>query len=326
VGNREEASGVLTVMQIVLLLLAIAGVASPGWTKPSYLPTIQARWEASDLVCIGNASVPRRTGVVEVIDGANRDQLSADVELERCLKGTAPSSSHIVLLGDSIASAKDQSGVIGFAYAGAPTGFVHDGRNLLFLRKGSAPDEFLVTVPIYQTEVPLADLAPAYPPETSAHFVKAILIRELESAILQTTQSDPGTYPDPTLGEDGLLPDTAYVNLLLEYLGKSEGVAELSRFSETAPTSASRDIAVMLFDRGQCKYEPQVISVLLDQSIPPWKRGNAAVALGWYGSQAALDPLKWVVSQPATTEDQKQLRSEAQSSVRSLKQRLKLEK
>jgi hypothetical protein len=312
-------------MQIGLLLVAIAGVANPGTSTLSYLPTIQARWEASDLVCIGNASLPQRTGVVQVIDGANRDQLSADVELERCLKGTAPGSSHIVLLGDSIASARDQSGVIGFAYAGPPIGFVHHGRNLLFLRKGSAPDEFRVTVPIYQTEIPLADLAPTYPPEMSAHFVKAILIRELESAIVQTTQSDPGTYPDPTLGEDGLLPDTAYVNLLLEYLNKSEGVAELSRFSETAPASASRDIAVMLLDRGQSQYEPQVIAVLLDQSVPPWKRENAAIALGWYGSQAALDLLEWVVSQPATTEDRKQLRSEAQSSVRSLKQRLKLE-
>jgi hypothetical protein len=321
VGNRNDASGVLTVMQIGLLLLTIAGVASLRTSTSSYLPTIQARWEASDLVCIGNASPPRRTGVVQVIDGANRDQLSADVELERCLKGTTPSSRHIVLLGDSIASARDQSGVIGFAYAGPPPGFVHDGRNLLFLRKSSAPDEFLVTVPIFQTAIPLADVAPTYPPASSPEFVKVVLTRELESAMLQTTENDQGMN---SVSGEALLSDIEYINLLLDYLGKSDGATELSRFSETVPTSIGQDIAVMLLDRGHRENEAAVISILLNPSVPYWKRGNAAMALGMHGSQAALDPLQWVLSEPATTDQQKQLRSEVQSSLRSLERRLSL--
>lgn len=308
-------------MQIGALFLTLLSLAPPGGSTVSYLPTIQARWNASDLVCIGDSSAPHRTGVVQVIDGAKRDQLSAYVELETCLKGAKPQSSEIRVLGDYFTSVNGQNG---FGYAGPPTGFVHEGRDLLFLRRSSSPDEFLVTVPIYQTTIPLANTAPNYPPTTSSGYAKVVLTRELESAMLQTAENDQGVNPSPGFG-DGLLSDIEYINLLLDYLGKSDGTTELSRLYGTAPSPICQDIAVMLFDRGQQEYESAVISFLLEQSLPAWRRWNAALALGRHGSRAALDPLRLVVSEAAQTEQQKQLRSYAQSSFELLQRRLKLD-
>ena len=160
------------------------------------LPGIRARWEASDLVCIGEADSPQRAGVAQFIDGANRDQLSANVELERCFKGEKPSSTDIRVLGNYVAAAKPGDyGVISFAYNGPPWGFVHNGRNLLFLRKTSVPDDFAVTVPVYETAIPLADVPPAYPSRTSSTYMKTVLTRELENAMLQSEGYRPRQRP-----------------------------------------------------------------------------------------------------------------------------------
>lgn len=300
------------------LLLVVSTVAASGAREASYLPGIQARWNASDLVCIGDANSPVRTGVVHLIDGANRDQLSADVVLETCLKGQVPNSSEIRVLGDYVAAVTENAR--GFAYSGPPLGFVHKGQNLLFLRKGPAQDEFAVTVPIYQTAIPLADVRPDYPTATSPGFVKAVITTELEHAMLQSEDSVRGTV-NQGFG-DPLLSDIGYINYVLGYLGLSDGAAELSRFSGSAPVAIQRDIAVMLFFRDHTEYEPTVISLLLDESASAWKRANAARALGRHGDSAALEPLESVVSQPAGTERLKSLHDDAESSLESLRHRL----
>jgi len=294
----------------------------------SSLPTIQARWDASDLVCIGEADSPQRTGRAEFIDGANRDQLSANVALERCFKGEKPDSPDVRVLGNYVAAAKPgDRGVISFAYSGPPLGFVHNGRNLLFLLRTSVPDEFAVTVPIYETAIPLADVPPTYPSPTSAMFVKVVLTRELESAILQSEEA--GRDLDSKGFTNPLLSDYRYIDYLFDYLGHVDGAVEMSRFLETVPIAIQRDIAIKLIDIedkpagfDQSGYESLVIALALDESAPPWKRGNAALALGRHGSQAALAPLLQLASEPARTEELKMLHNEAVSSLSSLKARV----
>jgi hypothetical protein len=303
-----------------LLFVLVLGVGASSGENSSYLPTIQERWNASDLVCIGKAESPLRTGVTQFINGADRDQLSANVELERCFKGQAPISSEILVVGNYVAAAKKAESLIGFVYSGPPVGFVHQGRNLLFLRKGAAPDEFAVTVPIYQTAIPLAEVPPEYPSSTSPGFTKAVLIRELESAMLEaediSRENINRGFGDP------LCSDIEYINYLMDYLGTSDGIAELSRLSQTAPLAIQQDVAVKLLDYDPSKYEPSVISLLLDHSAPAWKRGNAALALGRNGTGAALDPLQRVVLEPAGKEQLKMLRNEAESSLASLRRRV----
>jgi hypothetical protein len=190
----------------------------------------------------------------------------------------------------------------------------------MFLRKTSVPDEFVVTVPLYETAIPLADVPPAYPSATSPAFTKIVLTRELESAMLQSedTESDPDLKPFA----DPLLSDYRYIDYLLDYLETPDGLAELSRFSEIAPLAVQRDIAVKLLDHDERRNESSVISLLLDETAPAWKRGNAALALGRKGTPAALDPLRKVVREPAVTEQREMLRNEAASSLQSLESRM----
>ena len=66
----------------------------------------------------------QRTGATRVIDGNGRDQLSSEVTLETCFKGTRPASSLIRVLGYSVYASKDVRDSVGVAYAGPPPGFV----------------------------------------------------------------------------------------------------------------------------------------------------------------------------------------------------------
>ena len=304
-----------------LIFVLLLGVGASGGKDESYLPTIQARWNASDLVCIGDADSPIRTGITQFINGANRNQLSANVELERCLRGQAPSSSHIYVTGNYIAAAKEgEQGVIGFVYSGPPLGFIHKGRNLLFLLKGPVPDEFAVTVPIYRTAIPLADIRPEYSSPTSHGFTKTVLIRELENAMLEA--EDTGRRSTDQGFGDPLCSDIVYINYLLDYLGTSDGIQELSHLSNRAPLAIQQDISVTLLDHDRAEYESTVISLLLDESAPAWKRENAAEALGTHGTRAALNPLQRVVSEPAGPEQLKMLHNETESSLKSLEHRV----
>ena len=308
-------------MWATFLLLAALGLVASGSENSSYLPTIQARWDASDLVCIGKASAPLLTGASRMIDGRNRDQLSASVVLERCFKGEKPSSSDIRVLGNYVAAAKPgDHGVISFAYSGPPLGFLHTGRNLLFLRGTSVPDDFVVTVPIYETALPLADVPPAYPSTTSPIFVKTVVTRELENALIKC--EDNGHRMDLRGFGQPLLSDYTYIDYLLDYLGTPDGISELSHLSEIAPVATQRDIAVKLLDLDQSAYESAVISLLLDETAPAWKRGNAALVLGRRGTHAASDPLWRVIAEPTGTEQLKMLHDEAASSLESLNHRV----
>lgn len=307
-------------MSLTSLLVPTLFLVASGSQKPSYIASIQGRWDASDLVCIGEADSPERTGVAQFINGANRDQLSANVALERCFKGEKPGSPDIRVLGNYVAAANHgDGGVISFAYSGPPTGFVHNGRNLLFLRRTSIPDEFVVTVPIYETAIPLADTPPAYPPPAVRSFIKKVLTSELENAMLQSGDTDHDI--DLKAFADPLLSDYRYIEYLVDFLGTADGITELSRFSEIAPVAIQRDIAVKLLDLEQSGYESSVISLLLDETAPAWKRGNAALVLGRRGSQAALDPMRKIVLEPASTEQLQMLHNEAASSLESLEHR-----
>lgn len=317
VYHRKPGEFQMSLTSTLLPLLFLVGSGE----KPLSLPSIQARWDASDLVCIGEADAPQRTGVAQFIDGANRDQLSANVELERCFKGEKPSSSGIRVLGNYVVAAKPgDSGVISFAYSGPPTGFVHNGRNLLFLRRSLVSDEFVVTVPVYETAIPFADVPPAYPSPVTPSFIKTVLTRELENAMLQS--EDTGRANEPKPFADPLLSDYRYIAYLLDYLGTPDGISELSRFSVIAPVAIQRDIAVRLLDLDQSRYESHVISLLQDETAPAWKRQAAALVLGRRGSQAALEPLRKIALEPARTEQLQILRNEAASSLQSLEHRV----
>jgi hypothetical protein len=277
---------------------ALAQIAAPT-TPARYLPSIQQRWDASDLVCIGDASAPTQTGLIQNIDGRDRDQLSAQIEIESCFKGDRPKSLEIRVLGDDVVAAKDTGH--GYGYSGPPTGFLSKGRNLLFLRRKDAPGDFVVTIPVYQTNIPLADSRPAY----SATDTRHVLTQELEAAVAQFDARD-----------------LSYINYLFDLLGERDAIAELERFSPNLSLPVQRDIAVSLLNRDQQDSEPVVISLLLDASSPAWKRENAAMALGRHGTRAALAPLQQIASQPISTDDLKPLQTTAQSLLPRLKQRL----
>jgi hypothetical protein len=286
-------------------LSMLLALSSTAWVAEAaqYLPSIQQRWDASDLVCIGDASSPVRTGLTRTIDGSDRDQLSAEVELETCFKGDRPTASEIRVLGYDVVAMKDLGQ--GYAYAGPPTGFVSKGRNLLFLRQTQNPDDFEVTVPIYETAIHLADARPDNNSGGGLLSARLVLTQELEAAVVQF--------------DDG---DLRYIGYLLDLLGTPAAIAELSKFSRDLPLAVQRDVAVALLFHGQPDAEPVVISLLLDTSAPTWKRGNAAGALGEHGTEAALGPLQQIASQHAETDDLESLRLTAHSSLDRLEHRL----
>ena len=290
-------------MRYALSMLLV--MSSTAWAAEAaqYLPSIQQRWAASELVCTGDASPPVRTGLTRTIDGSDRDQLSAEVDLETCFKGDRPTASEIRVLGYDVVASKDVGR--GYAYSGPPTGFVSKGRNLLFLRPTQNPDEFEVAVPVYQTAIHLLDARPDN--NSGEGRQRLVLTQELEAAIVQFDDAD-----------------LSYIEYLFDLLGVQTGIAELSKFSRGVPPAVQRDIPVALLFHGQPDAEPVAISLLLDTSAAPWKRENAAGALGEHGTKASLGPLQQIASQPAPTDDLKplQLSLMAHSSLDRLEHRL----
>lgn len=272
-------------------ILSFLALTSALYTEPArYLQSIWQRLNASDLVCTGAASEPVRTGTTRVIDGNTRDQLSTEVTIETCFKGKRPAASRIRVLGYSVYALKDARDSVGVAYAGPPTGFVRKGRNLLFLRQTASDDVLEVAVPIYETAIRLADIRPRYPSDNSSNFFREALTQEFEAAIVQF---------DPT--------DVSDIQRVFDLLGDSQAAIELSTFSRTVALPIQRDIAVALVEHDQLESEPLVISLLLDTSALPWKRENAASALGRHGTERALPYLRQVESEPVTTDDLKSL-------------------
>lgn len=305
VGILLASSRVQLVVRLVLLFLLVPACMGQN---VRYLAGIQQRWDASDVVCIGRATEPVRTGVVEKIDGDDRDQLAADVTVETCLKGTTPDAS-IHVLGDSVVALKDVGPT--YAYAGPPTGFMNPGRNLLFLRRTSDPGTFIVTVPVFSTAIPLADSPPA--DAASEHDARTRITHELEGAILQLNHDD-----QSIAGQSGV----SYISYLHDYLGSAQAALELRRFAAAADPTTRGDVAVALFDRGHTEEEPAVISVLLDSATDFWRRENAALGLGQYGTAAALEPLRQVAAEPAPSDTLKELRESALSSLKRVQSRV----
>jgi hypothetical protein len=287
---------------VVLALSAIGFCA----TTPQYLylPHIQQRWDVSDLVCTAVVTAPVSTGVIRLIGGADRDQLSAEATIERCFKGEKPSASTIKVIGYSVYAAKDLHGG-GIGYSGPPIGFVGKGRNLLFLRRTASPHTFDIAVPIYETALRLSDSRPHYPDDNSAVGIRFALTQEFGAAILQS---------------DSL--DIYYMGWLFDWLGSEDAMHELRTLSHRAPLAIQRDIAVTLFAHGQPDLEPIVISLLTDTSALAWKRENAAALLGEHGTQRALPYLRQVAAQPATNDDLKALRNWTVDAIRQLECRL----
>lgn len=284
------------------LLLALSPIA-PASNAAQYLPSIQQRWDASDLVCTGRASSPARTGQTQNIDGSDRDELAAQVAIETCFKGELPAAAEIRVLGYDVMASKDISG--GYAYAGPPTGFVSEGRNLLFLRRTQNPDQFEVTVPIFATAIHLADKAPYRSSNEGRRSTRLVVIRELEDALIQFGDAD-----------------LTYIDYLVGYVGTQDEIAELSKLSLRVPIGLQRDIAVAILSRGQPSVEPVVIALLMDKSAPTWKRENAAGALGEHGTEAALAPLQEIAAQPNTAGEQGTLRLWAVEALDKIRSRL----
>ena len=302
-GNCPQTHGVCTLMRYAILLLL--ALSSTAWAveEAHYLPSIQQRWDASELVCIGRASAPVRTGETRRIDGSDRDQLSAEVDLEICFKGESPAASEIRVFGYDVVATKDVSQ--GFGYSGPPTGFVSEGRNLLFLLPTQNPNEFEVAVPVYETAIHLADARPGNTSGVGRQFWRLVLTQELEAAAVQ--------YDDT---------DLRYINYLFDLLGTPAAIAELSKFSRGVPLAVQRDVAVALLLHGQSDAEPAVISLLLDTYATLWKRENAASALAEHGTEAALGPLENIASQRFTAGEPESLHSQAVSSLDRLRHRL----
>lgn len=275
-------------MQTVILSFLV--LTSALYMEPTrYLQSIWQRWDASDLVCTGKASEPVRTGTTRVIDGNSRDQLSSEVTLETCFKGKRPASSPIRVLSYSVYALKDVRASVGVAYAGPPPGFVRKGRNLLFLRQTASAGVLEVAVPIYETAIRLADTRPRYPSDSSSTF-REVLTQEFEAAIVQFDAND-----------------VSDIERVFDLLGSSQATMELSTFSKTVALPIQRDIAVALVEHDQLESEPLAISLLIDTSALPWKRANAASALGRHGTERALPYLRQVASEPVTTDDLKSL-------------------
>lgn len=66
-----SAVSTLSMRAAISLLLTLSSVAYAA-ESPRYLATLQQRWDASDLVCIGIASAPVQTGFTRTIDGRDR--------------------------------------------------------------------------------------------------------------------------------------------------------------------------------------------------------------------------------------------------------------
>lgn len=108
--------------------------------------------------------------------------------IERCLRERLFSNAQIRVLGYDVVAAKDVSA--GYGSSGPPTGFVGEGRNLLFLRPTKDPDQYEVTVPIFDTAIHLAVSNPDISSGKAPQTVRAIIVRQLEEALIQFGTTD----------------------------------------------------------------------------------------------------------------------------------------
>jgi hypothetical protein len=258
---------------------------------------LQFRWDYSDLVCTGVAAEPKGSGIVENLGGTDRDQLTARVEIQTCFKGVRPAGV-VTVLSDSVIAAKDAQ--TGFAYAGPPLGFVVPGRNLLFLRATKTPHVWRVTVPVYATCLPLADVPPDYNVDGSEDSIRRALAAEIEAVIAQGHLRDQ-PYGFQTLAEPEYVA-AVYAPYILEIYGKSQGVNELASIMSFSPVASRRVIAMELLRNGDQRGLPDTLALLQDESVVGWQRSNAARALEYAQSPRAKLALESIANQASNDE------------------------
>ena len=243
---------------------------------------LQFRWDYSDLVCTGVAAEPRHTGIVENLEGTDRDQLSASVELQTCLKGARPADV-VTVLGDTVIASKDAQR--GFAYAGPPLGFLVPGRNLLFLRATKSPRVWRVTVPVYATCLPLADIPPDYTVDGSEGSIRRALAAEVEAVMAQGhLRGHASGFPSQVQPESVA---AIYAPYILEIYGKPGALNEMARIMTSLPVASRRAVAMELLRSGDQRGLPDTVALLQDESVVNWQRANAARALEYTRSLQA---------------------------------------
>lgn len=186
---------------------------------------IQQRWDYSDLVCTGSAEEPIRTGLVETLDGFDRDQLMSWAVLETCFRGKKLDR-QIQLLGDSVFAEKDEKNIHGgFAYTGPAPGFVTRGRN------------------------PLADVPPSYTLDASEDSIRRALVAKME-AMIDHGELRPGlgAIQTDTWKSDRIA--AQYLAYILEILGETQGLEEFDRLMRVSPHAVRREVAMALLREG----------------------------------------------------------------------------
>ncbi len=157
------------------------------WVYPG---DFRERLKQADLVVSGTirSTIPAGTRVVDEVElTSNR----ASIEVDRIFKGQGSERViHFVWFSPALVK-----GWRGFAYSGPPTAnFVAGKRFMVFLRKDTTG--YVVTMPVYQMEVPLAPAAPSDIRDVSVLPVPIRdleVARELESAALSIGPPAPGT-------------------------------------------------------------------------------------------------------------------------------------
>jgi len=156
------------------------------WVYPG---DFRERVRQADLVASGTirSTVPSST---RVVDGVDLTSNSASIEVDRIFKGQA-SGRTVHFLWFSPAPAEG-GGVI---YSGPPlANFVAGQRLMVFLRKDVTG--YVVILPVYQIEVPLAPASPVNVSDVSVlpdDVRDSEIARELESAALSIGPPAPGT-------------------------------------------------------------------------------------------------------------------------------------
>jgi len=180
-------------LRLVCIALLTAKAVQPATAQVQY-PWVypgdfRERVRQADLVASGTirSTVPSST---RVVDGVDLTGNSASIEVDRIFKGQE-SDRTVHFLWFSPAPVEG-GGVI---YSGPPLArFVAGRRYLAFLRREAAG--YVVTMPVYQIEVPLAPASPLNVSDVSVlpdEIRDSEIARELESAALSIGPPAPGT-------------------------------------------------------------------------------------------------------------------------------------
>jgi hypothetical protein len=271
---------------------------TPEERPPVAALPLQEVWDYSDLVCTGFADEAMRTGRIEALGGADRDQLVTRVTLENCFKGIRPDF-QIRVFGDSTFAQKDIQN--GYVLTGPSRGFIARGRNLLFLRKTDQPDVWRVTVPVYATCIQLADPRPAYVLDGSDAAIRRALAAEMLAMIVRgEIRPEVGGFNSPT--KDPALIAWWYLRYIYQILGRNAAMREFAKLQDISPPAVRREIAFQMLWEHDQRGMNDVLALLEDLSAPDWQRANAARALEYATSPRARVALAWAARDSGSQE------------------------